>query len=91
MVDKKKFPTRDEAIEFYKFYFTPQTKRNSEVLNKAQPNEEIFVLREIDETSPVIIMEWIKENFYTASEEKLRSAFEIALRMNKAEDRRRIT
>lgn len=49
--------------------------------DKAEDNEELFVLRAKDISSPKVIIEWIKINFETASDAKLRDAFECALRM----------
>lgn len=88
---KKKDFTKDEVVQLYQYHFGPQPKKKNETLAKAFDEEEIFVLRSMDETSPLIVMEWIKENMYTASEDKLRSAFEAALRMKKFEDSRRAT
>lgn len=85
---KGKF-TKEEVIELYKFHYPIKTKRNDGALSKASPDEPIFVLRGMDETSPLIIMDWIRENMFTAPEDKLRSAFEQALIMKKFEDRRR--
>jgi len=90
MTKKNNF-TKEEVIELYKFHFPAQTKKSNEVLKKAFDDELIFVLRALDETSPTIIMEWIKENLFSATEEKLRGAFEIALAMKKFEDTRRVT
>ena len=89
MATNKKFPTREEATEFYKFYFPVRTKKNDETLQKTFNEEPIFTLRAMDETSPLIIMDWIRENLFSASEDKLRSAFEQALAMKKFEDKKR--
>jgi hypothetical protein len=80
MTKKKELLTKEETIQLYKFYFPPQTKSTNETLKKVYDNEEIFILRALDETTPVIILDWIRENFYTAPEDKLRSAFEAAFR-----------
>lgn len=85
----KKFPSKDEAIDIYKFHFPVRTKRNDETLRKADINEPVFVLRAMDESAPLAIMDWIRENLFSASENKLRSAFEQALAMKKFEDKRR--
>ena len=58
------------------------TKITSITLQKAGDEEEIFVLRAQDDSAPKIIMLWIAENLH-ASDEKLRDAFECALRMRK--------
>lgn len=55
-------------------------KSNCPTLPKIREDEEMFVLRGQDISSPIIILEWIKENFH-CSDEKLREAFECALRM----------
>jgi hypothetical protein len=50
-------------------------------LEKAAPDEPIFVLRAQDLTAPKVVLNWISENFLTCPDEKLREAFEHALRM----------
>lgn len=89
MTKKKDFPSKDEAIDIYKLHYLTKNKRTDETLAKAFADEPIFVLRALDETSPLIIMDWIRENLFTAPEDKLRSAFEQALAMKKFEDKRR--
>ena len=49
-------------------------------LSKIKPDEPFFVLRGQDFTSPRLIMEWIKENLHV-NDDKLREAFECALKM----------
>ena len=56
-------------------------------LNKAGENEELFILRGKDTSSPKIVLQWIIENLHCC-DTKLREAFEIALRMNNAINRR---
>jgi hypothetical protein len=58
------------------------TKRNSLTLQKTGDNEEIFVLRAQDASAPRSVILWIADNLH-ASDEKLREAFECALRMRK--------
>ena len=58
------------------------TKHNSLTLKKAGDNEEIFVLRAQDVSAPRSIILWIADNMH-ASDEKLRDAFECALRMRR--------
>lgn len=67
------------------------TKLTDDTLKKAFEDEEIFVLRALDESSPTVIMFWIAYNFAVLSEEKIRSAFEVAMKMNRQENRRRAT
>ena len=50
-------------------------------LGKASDDEMLFVLRGQDVSSPLVVMEWIKLNFHTCKDEKLREAFECALVM----------
>ena len=50
-------------------------------LNQAGENEFIFVLRGKDTSSPLVVLEWIKLNFETASKDKLKEAFNTALNM----------
>lgn len=82
---------KERILDLYKEQYPAQPKKNNSSLNQARPDEIIFALREIDETAPWVIMEWIKENIHTAPEDKLRSAFEQALAMRKADDKRRTT
>jgi phosphatidylethanolamine-binding protein (PEBP) family uncharacterized protein len=58
------------------------TKNTSTTLQNAGENEEIFVLRAQDYNAPRTVMHWIADNLH-ASDEKLRDAFECALRMRK--------
>lgn len=67
------------------------TKLTDETLKKVEDTEEIFVLRAMDESTPTVIMFWIAYNFAVLSEDKIRSAFEQAMKMNKQENRRRAT
>lgn len=78
---------KEQILELYGELYPPQQKQNNYTIQQARPDEEIFVLRETDETAPWVIMEWMKENFHTASEDKLRSAFESAIRMKRADDK----
>jgi len=57
-------------------------KGTCKVLQKVHDDEEIFVLRAQDSMASVTILDWIKNNWH-ASDEKLREAFECALRMRK--------
>lgn len=50
---------------------------------KAKDDEMLFVLRAQDISAPYAIIEWIKCNFHTCPEVKLREAFECALEMKK--------
>jgi hypothetical protein len=63
-------------------------KSNCPTLPKIGEDEEMFTLRAQDITSPRIVLEWIKHNFESAGEEKLREAFECALRMKKHHSRK---
>jgi hypothetical protein len=58
------------------------TRHNSLTLNKVGDHEEIFVLRAQDASAPRSVILWIADNLH-ASDEKLREAFECALRMRK--------
>lgn len=82
---------KERILELYTELYPPQPKQNNHTLNQARPDEIIFVLKATDETAPWVILEWIRENIHTASEDKLRSAFEQALAMRKADDKRRAT
>ena len=58
------------------------TKKTSTTLQKACDDEEIFVLRAQDSSAPRTVILWIADNLQ-ASDEKLRDAFECALKMRK--------
>lgn len=66
----------------------PQTKHTSTVLAKASDDEEIFPLVAKDWSSPETICFWLMLNMKSAPEEKLRAAFESAMRMRKRPDRK---
>ncbi len=61
------------------------TKVYAKAKNRGQ---ETFTLVEQDRTSPRTILFWIGENFETAPPEKLRDAFERALRMREFPERK---
>lgn len=63
------------------------TKMKNPTLQKTGDNEEIFVLRAQDQSAPRSVVLWIADNLH-ASDEKLRDAFECALRMRRHSDRR---
>lgn len=50
-------------------------------LGKAKDDEMLFILRAQDESAPKVVLHWIAKNFENASEDKLREAFECALKM----------
>lgn len=58
------------------------TKTDNPTLYKTADNEEIFVLRAQDRSAPRSVILWIADNLH-ASDEKLRDAFECALRMRR--------
>lgn len=58
-------------------------KHNDKCLRKAGDNEMLFVLRSQDVSAPKIVIEWIRVNFESAKDEKLREAFECALEMRR--------
>lgn len=68
--------------------FPPQTKETSKVLKKVEKEEEIFPLRAKDWSSTATIFVWMVLNSSTASDDKLRSAFETAMRMRKMPGRK---
>lgn len=63
------------------------TKHDSVTLQKTGDHEEIFVLRARDATAPRTVILWIADNLH-ASDEKLREAFECALRMRSHPNRK---
>jgi hypothetical protein len=56
-------------------------KSTDTCLKKAAEDEMLFVLRAQDISSPLIVLEWIKQNFHTCNNDKLLEAFECALEM----------
>lgn len=52
-------------------------------LSKAKDDEMLFILRAQDYSAPLVVLEWIKHNFSTCPEDKLREAFECAMEMKK--------
>jgi hypothetical protein len=44
-------------------------------------DEPYFALRGLDVSSPIVVIEWIKLNFHTCPDDKIREAFELALAM----------
>jgi hypothetical protein len=59
-------------------------KKDYPTLNKVKNDEEIFVLRAQDASSAKLVVLWIAENLQ-APDDKLREAFECALRMRSYE------
>lgn len=57
-------------------------------LSKAKDNEMLFVLRGQDMTSPQVVLEWIKVNFNHLPEDKLKEAFNCALKMKETKGRK---
>lgn len=49
--------------------------------DKADEDEPLFVLRAQDMSSPLVVLEWIRQNIESAPHAKLRDAFECALKM----------
>lgn len=56
---------------------------------KIPDHELIFVLRAQDQSAPLVVLEWIKENFETAPTEKLQEAFTCALGMREWSGRKK--
>lgn len=65
-----------------------EVARPTSCLNKAGEDEMLFVLRAQDESAPRAIMQWITTNFETCSEDKLKEAFNCALRMRRHPNRK---
>jgi hypothetical protein len=55
---------------------------------KAGVDEELFVLRAQDSTAPATVIDWISRNILSATDQKLRDAMEVALRMRKQSGRK---
>ena len=64
-----------------------ETNDPNSTFNKAREEEELFILRGQDNSSPKVVLFWIAENLH-CGDTKLREAFEIALRMNNSINRR---
>lgn len=58
-------------------------------LAKAKDDEMLFILRAQDISSPIVVLEWMKLNFETCPEDKLREAFNCALEMKRQNVRKR--
>ena len=65
-----------------------EKNREDSTFNKANSEEMLFVLRGQDLSAPKVIIHWIAKNFENVSDEKLRDAFECALKMKKNAVRR---
>lgn len=52
-------------------------------LGKAKDDEMLFIFRAQDVTAPLAVLEWMKINFHTLPEAKLREAFECIMEMRK--------
>lgn len=52
---------------------------------KAGDDEMLFVLRAQDKTAPLVILEWMKINFFTCPPSKLREAFDCLMEMRSHE------
>lgn len=57
-------------------------------VHKIGEKKEVFLLRGRDASSPATILKWIERNLETAPDEKLREAFECALKMKNSPLRR---
>ncbi len=62
-------------------------KKDYPTLEKVKNNEEIFVLRAQDASSAKMVILWIAENLH-ATDNKLKEAFECAMRMRKYEHKK---
>ena len=62
-------------------------KHECTTLPKVGDDEDIFVLRAQDVSAPGTVLDWIKANLH-APDEKLREAFECALRMRRYHTRK---
>lgn len=63
-------------------------KKSDSCLKKAADDEMLFVLRAQDISSPLIVLDWIRWNFLSVGEDKLREAFEAALEMKRWKHRK---
>ena len=57
------------------------TKKSDKCLEMAADDEPIFVLLARDFNAPSTVLHWINESFYAQPNEKLKEAFELALKM----------
>lgn len=65
-------------------------KGQCETYDKIGLDEEFFTLRAQDRTAPKVVIEWIAANIYNenASDQKLREAFDCALKMRHFQNRK---
>ncbi len=64
------------------------TKENNKYLENTKPNEPIFILRAQDKSSPILILNWMAENFENLSHQRLSEAFDTAMAMKKWPNRK---
>jgi macrodomain Ter protein organizer (MatP/YcbG family) len=57
------------------------TKDQDKHIQKALPDEALFVLMARDSVSPRVVVEWIKESITTQPAEKLHEALDCAIKM----------
>lgn len=62
-------------------FLVDETKDSTCYVKAKRNGEDTFTLRSQDKTAPRTILFWIMENIETASDEKLREAFEDAIKM----------
>ncbi len=58
-----------------------ETKTDNSCLQKALPDEPLFVLMTRDDVAPRVIVEWIKESILTQPADKLHKALDCAIHM----------
>lgn len=63
-------------------------KNDDACLKKVKDDEMIFVLRAQDKSAPKVVLHWIAKNFETLPEDKLREAFECAMKMKAYHNRK---
>jgi hypothetical protein len=67
-----------------------ETKKDNSCLQKALPDEPLFVLMTRDAVAPRVIVEWIKESILTQPAEKLHKALDTAILMAEEHEKTRL-
>lgn len=61
-------------------------KDTNKFINKAYPDEALFVLMARDKTAPQIILDWVKANLFNQPSKKLQEAIAVAFEMMETQE-----
>jgi hypothetical protein len=67
-----------------------ETKTENTCIQKALPDEALFVLMTRDAVAPRVIVEWIKESILTQPADKLHKALDCAITMAQEQEKIRL-